>query len=242
MRYIDTTTLYAKSANWTTTRQNLWEHPPLQRDFIEHFFNKCWYTEAPLAGHDKPIDHFRPKAKIDAFEKFNFNKPISSSGYYWLKNDYKNYRVCCTYANRKTDGGGKSCFFPLMNDTYLSKNGNEPECPVLLDPLKKEDVNLLSFFKGDVIPASTHKNDCKRVKASTTIYNLSHPDFIQDRIKIWERVNRYIEQFKRNHDKISLLENLNKVISREGYFSACAISAVRSLAPDEIQEQLDLEL
>lgn len=241
MRYIDTTTLYAKSANWGNPEE-LWTDDMLKKDFINHFHNKCWYTEASLAGHDKPIDHFRPKAKIDAFGNFDFNKPIASLGYDWLKNDYSNYRVCCTYANRKTHGGGKGCFFPLMNNTYLSKNGNEQECPVLLDPLKKEDVKLLSFFKGDVNTASANYNDYKRVEASKKIYNLSHTDFIQDRIKIWEAVNQYIEQFKRNHDKISLFENLNKVISRKGYFSACAISAVRSLAPDEIQEQLDLEL
>lgn len=242
MRYIDTQDLYSKAATWGHSEE-LWKNPTLQNDFRQCFFNKCWYTETLLAGSDKPIDHFRPKGEIKPFEQFHFNRPLGCCGYEWLKNEYKNYRVCCEYANRKTGDGGKGCFFPLCDDTYLTPTGTEDEKPMLLDPLIKDDVKLLSFFKKDIQCTSLIPLDCKRVEVSKKIYNLTHPDFEQPRITIWESVERYLKQYDRNNDVESLVENLKTLISQNSIFSACAISAVKSMVVDEaILNRLDLEL
>ena len=59
---------------------------------------------------------------------------------------------------------------------------------------------------------------------------------------VWESVERYKKQYERNNDEESLIENLTSLISKETPFSACAISAVKSLLPENIQNQLDLDL
>ena len=241
MRYIDTTELYQKSYRWGNT-STLWKSSSLQEDFREYTNHKCWYTESPLGGSDKPIDHFRPKGRIAAFEKFDYNKPIELSGYDWLKNDFRNYRLCCTYANRKTNGGGKGCYFPLMTNTYSTDGGREVEEPVLLDPLVEEDVKLLSFFKKDINATKKDLITKKRVAATIKIYNLDHNDFDKPRLTIWEQVSRYLAQYNRNNDEVTFIENLKELVSKKSPYSACAISAVKSLVPKTIQEQLDLAL
>lgn len=110
MRYIDITDLLRKRYRWGH-RKELWKNENLKSDFRKYFFNKCWYSEIKLLGQDAPIDHFRPKAEVRQYGEYNYNYPLENIGYYWLKNSPENYRVCCTYANRKTGDGGKSCFF-----------------------------------------------------------------------------------------------------------------------------------
>lgn len=242
MRYVDATELYKKVGSWGMSAE-LWKNHQLQTDFRACFFNKCWYTETFLDGADKPIDHFRPKGKITPYEDFEYNRPIKDSGYDWLKNDYRNYRCCCTYANRRTDEGGKSCFFPLMSNVYLTSAGTEAEEPALLDPLKKDDVNLIYFDKAHILPVKRDEITEKRVSASKNIYNLMHFDFKPRRIKIWEEVERTLERFKVGKIQEDIcLEYLSEMISKDALHSACAISAVISLAPDSIKRKLDLEL
>ena len=110
MRFIDLNELLRKRSRWGH-RQELWKNKELQKDFRDHGFNKCWYTEVKLLGQDAPIDHWRPKAEIRQYKAYNYNRPLQCQGYYWLSNDPNNYRLSCTYANRKTGDGGKSCFF-----------------------------------------------------------------------------------------------------------------------------------
>lgn len=242
MRYIETTELYKKAGSWGKAAE-LWKNQKLQQDFRDYFYNKCWYTETYLDGSDKPIDHFRPKGQIISYEDFDYNILIKDRGYDWLKNDYKNYRCCCTYANRKTDGGGKGCYFPLMSNVFLTSAGTEIEEPALLDPLKKDDVNLMYFDKSEILPSKQDAITKKRVEASKKIYNLMHFDFVQRRIRIWEEIDRIIKCY--NAGKIQedvCIEELSKMISRKEWHSACAISAVNSLAPDYIKSRLDLEL
>lgn len=242
MRYIDTTSLYAKQNTWGN-RAELWKNKNLQKDFRNYFYNKCWYTETLLDGSDKPIDHFRPKGKIIPFEDYDYNKPTKTRGYDWLKNDYKNYRCCCTYANRKTGEGGKSCYFPLMSTVYLTNGGVEIEEPALLDPLVKSDVELMYFDRADIMPSKTDAKTVKRVQATKSVYNLTHFDFEPRRVKIWENVERIIARYKAGKIDLEVcIEDLSELISKEAMHSACAISAVNSLAMDDIKRELNLDL
>lgn len=154
MRYIDLDELLKKRRRWGS-RKELWRNAKLQSDFREYFFNKCWYSEIRLVGQDCHIDHFRPKAKVVQYKNYNYNRAIQSCGYHWLKNDPRNYRASCIYANRKTGEGGKACFFPLADDSeYLTEGGEEKEIPMLLDPCKEDDVKLLSFMGNTVVSTS----------------------------------------------------------------------------------------
>ncbi|MDF2908185.1 MAG: hypothetical protein K0R34_3506 [Herbinix sp.] len=113
----------------------------------------------------------------------------------------------------------------------------------MLYPLKKDDVNLIYFDKSDILPAKRDAITEKRVDASKKIYNLTHFDFAPRRIKIWEDVDRTIKRFEAGKlQEDDCVEDLSKMISRKEWHSACAISAVNSLAPDCIKSKLDLEL
>lgn len=243
MRYIRIEDLLKKRERWGQSSE-LWKNSTLKKDFREFFHNKCWYTEIPLVGQDVHIDHFRPKAAIKPFQKFKYSRQLESQGYYWLANVPSNYRACCIYANRRTGNGGKGNFFPLANDgLYLSENDANNEVPLLIDPCIAEDVALLSFLGNKVIAASDDDLQKARVKVSESIYNLDDPYIKNARGKIWENVEKVLEEY--NSGDISrncCIRQLKDAVSPTAPFSACAIACVNSLAPDEIKNELDLKL
>lgn len=245
MRYIDTTYLYLKSNSWGG--QELWKNKTLKNDFRNHFFNKCWYTECLLIGQDVHIDHFRPKAKIVPFKNYPYNKTIAANGYDWLANDYKNYRACCIVSNRKTGDGGKGSCFPLQVGSPYAQAGNlNGEIAMLIDPIVKTDVELLSFFNNSICCTSTNTYDKERVEVSKVIYNLVDPGLTKERLKIWNAVMQEIDYFVNNKiTKEVLLQKLLNAISREAPFSAVAICCIKSRIsdiPDDIYNQLDLSM
>ena len=245
MRYIDTTQLYSKASAWSGV--NLWENKTLKQDFREFFFNKCWYTECPLSGQDVHIDHFRPKAKIVRFKAYPYNTTIATAGYDWLANDYKNYRACCIYANRKTGNGGKSNYFPLQHGSPHAQNGNiNGEIGMLIDPLVQSDVKLWAFLNNKIECSSNNPYDKSRVEVSATIYNLVDPGLTADRLKKWDEVTHCIERFLGGKiDKDVLKEDLLEMSGREAPYSAVAICCIKSRKsdiPSDVYEQLDLNL
>lgn len=243
MRYIKIEELLKKRNRWGKSSE-LWKNGTLRKDFREFFYNKCWYTEVPLVGQDIQIDHFRPKAAIKPFEKFNYNRQLENQGYAWLANVPSNYRACCIYANRKTGNGGKGNFFPLAdNGLYLSENDENNETPLLIDPCIAEDVGLISFLCNKVIAASDDELQQTRVKVSEYIYNLDDPYIKNARGKIWENVEKVLEEYKSGDiSRKSCIRQLKDAVSPDAPFSACAIACVNSLAPDEIKNELDLKL
>lgn len=243
MRYIDTEELYRKRERWGHS-QELWTSVHLKEDFRATFYNKCWYTEVLLVGQDVHIDHFRPKAEVAKFKQYHYNEPLKDCGYHWLKNDIHNYRVSCIYANRITGDGGKGTFFPLKEGSQLlTENGQENETPMLLDPLKKEDVILITFFKGQVLCATEEDDEKQRVEVSREIYNLIEPTITAQRTKTWTNIERIVTSYRENQiSRDYCLVQLKDAVSRESPFSACAIACINSLAPDEIKNELDLDL
>ena len=243
MRYIEIDRLLRKRCRWGHG-QELWKNKNLKQDFREFSFNKCWYTEVKLIGQDAPIDHFRPKAKIQPFEGHKYNAPLADRGYFWLKNDPSNFRLCCTYANRKTGEGGKSCFFPLTDGSpLLTEHGTETEETLLIDPCKYEDVALVSFMGNSVMAASTNPLDETRVRVSAKIYNMDHTYIMLERARVWNSVEKTLAEYQSGDiSRASCLRQLENAVSREAQFSACAIACVNSLAPDEIKAGLDLVL
>lgn len=82
-----------------------------------------------------------------------------------------------------------------------------------------------------------------RIKVSEDLYNWKNADISMARSSVWYDVERTIERYKAGKTmEEDCLEDLRRVISRKAIYSACAISCVQSLAPDNIKEQLDLTL
>ena len=243
MRYIDIEELLRKRSRWGNRRE-LWKNKNLQNDFRKYFYNKCWYTEIKLIGQDAQIDHYRPKGAVAQYENYRFNEPLAQCGYYWLKNDPSNYRVCCIYANRKTGEGGKGCFFPLADfSPLLTEDGVQIEEPLLLDPCKPGDVRLISFLGNEIIPTSMNPLDQTRVKVSVRVYNLDDTYIKPERIKVWNEVEKTLNEYDAGEtSERACIRKLSELVSREAQFSACAIACVNSLAPDNIKEKLDLTL
>lgn len=243
MRYINTEELLNKRDNWGNGNE-LWKNPVLKNDFRQHFFSKCWYTEVSLAGFDVDIDHFRPKGAIKQYKNYNYNAALSNSGYDWLINDAQNYRACCIYANRPRGAGGKRDWFPLEDGSpLLTQNGQEIEKPLLLDPCVKEDVNLISFMGNEIGCTTTSAIDKERVNVSSEIYNLTDTDIKIKRIKVWDEVEKTLEELETGDiTERCCLRRLSELVNPSREFSACAISAVNSLASDDIKNQLNLEL
>lgn len=243
MRYIDIKGLLRKRKRWGN-RKELWKNKNLQKDYRDYFYNKCWYSEIKLLGQDAPIDHFRPKAQVKQFEDYKFNQPLANCGYYWLSNEPSNYRLCCLYANRKTGEGGKGSFFPLAeNCPLMTENGGEEEKPLLIDPCNQDDVKLITFMGGMIMPASMDPLDKIRVDVSRKIYNLDDPYTKLERAKKWDNIEKVLAEYQSNNiSRGSCLRQIQEEISRDSQFSACAIACVNSFAPEDIKTELDLSL
>lgn len=243
MRYIELPELLRKRYRWGN-RQELWKNEKLKKDFRDYFHNKCWYTEIKLTGADIDIDHFRPKGAVKQYKHYQYNSPIENFGYFWLKNVPGNYRGSCIYANRPRGSGGKWDFFPLQNGSpLLSETNHVQEKPLLLDPCNRDDVNLVAYTVNDIFCTSSDADSKERVRVSRELYNWDDTYIRKERAKVWEEVCKTIEEYEANDiSEGACLRRLNDAVSPEAPFSACAISCVQSLAPDEIKQQLNLEL
>lgn len=138
----------------------------------------------------------------------------------------------------------KVAFFPLAaGSEYLSENGHENEIPMLIDPCKEDDVKLISFMGNRVISTSHNEFDKARVEISTNIYNLDNPYIKVDRRKVWDEVEKLIEEYQSGEiSKKSCLRRLSDMVDKKTMFSACAIACINSMAPDEIKNDLDLKI
>lgn len=247
MRFIDLNGLLQKRDNWGNGNE-LWKNSCLKKDFRDWFYNKCWYTESILAGFDAAIDHFRPKSAVKRFENYDFNEPLEESGYFWLKNDPHNYRVCCTYANRVTgrgeEQGGKGTYFPLCpGSRYLTEHGEEEEKPLLLDPCNEYDVYLLTFIGCKALPVMKSGIERERAEVSIKIYNLKNNYIEMERGKVWTNVEKILDEYHEGEiTKKSCIRQLNDAVSKRSPYSACAIACINSLAPDEVKKDLNLAL
>lgn len=179
---------------------------------LAKIFNyKCWYTEAPQQGTDVDVDHFRPKKRVQ--ETLSSDSP--HDGYWWLAFRLDNYRFSCIVANRRrTDvdtglTGGKADHFPLCEEFKRAKSpicDAEEEQPVLLDPLKATDVQLLLFKPdGEAMPRFSEEvfpRRFMRADQSIKLYNLNHSDFVRCRIELRDVIDKEIKSAVRFFNKL----------------------------------------
>jgi len=158
---------------------------------------KCWFSEARDIYSHLDVEHFRPKKEAKRIDD-------TEDGYWWLAFDYMNFRACGNVGNRKKGG-----WFPLQAGSYCSSYTHrceESETPYLLDPIDSDDVNLLAFDnEGNAIPAP-NTSPWEKSRVDETIRRLKlneHEALSEERRKVWNKVNRAIEQYKKAKSRCS---------------------------------------
>src|SRR5690606_24963315 len=172
--------------------------------------NKCWYSEAPENSSEWEIEHYRPKAQ----SRKEDGVIIRDDGYWWLSYKWENFRLAGSLVNKlrkdRFEVGssvyGKGNFFPLLTDAIAQPDDFlcNLEHPVLIDPIKANDVTLISFdCNGEVYPTFDELENpinYKRALLSIKFYGLDHTPIQRSRLKIWkkcqtvlDRTNNYIK-------------------------------------------------
>ncbi|HEX8381818.1 MAG TPA: hypothetical protein VF592_00440 [Sphingomonas sp.] len=147
---------------------------------------KCWYCEKRQDRSDKPVDHFRPKGRV--------NGAAGHPGYWWRAFDWRNLRLSCTYCNsRRRDVktgrvGGKQDYFPVIEPPLRQQMEDDADDrPKLLDPLIDEDTKQLTFLtNGFPAPVDEDADSEARERAlcSIDLYHLDHTSLVRERKQI----------------------------------------------------------
>jgi uncharacterized protein (TIGR02646 family) len=147
---------------------------------------KCWYCESRQSRSDNAVDHFRPKSE-----------------YPWYAFSYENYRFSCSFCNslhRNLITGksqGKGTLFPLFETNRQAGKETEIglEQPILLDPCNATDPGLLDFLAdGTPCPRfAADANFARRVRESIRIYNLDHPELVEQRRLLALKIEGWIK-------------------------------------------------
>lgn len=164
-------------------------------------YGKCWYSESNDPQSFFAVDHFRPKGEAKRTEA------DSDDGYPWLAFSIENFCLAAGRSNsinkdEATDETvGKGSWFPLL--TAIPKARWDDRCevdelPVLLDPTKLGDVDLIDINPDDgrAMPSMVCIGDVKRLRASKSIelYGLNLGNLITAR----KRVMREVEDHYQN--------------------------------------------
>lgn len=151
---------------------------------------KCWFSEVRELYSHYDVEHFRPKKEAKALDG------SERDGYWWLAFDYMNFRVCGNVGNRKKGG-----WFPLKQGSLRSTHAaqcEESETRYLLDPIDDDDVSLIAFDEeGKVVPIPG-ASDWEQERVNETVKRLKlneHVPLAEARRKIWQKVDRLIEDF-----------------------------------------------
>lgn len=217
------------------------------RSFYEaippRFKNKCWYCEAEEIRSDMPVDHFRPKGKVDEDEEHE--------GYWWLAFDWTNYRCACTFCNSTRNfvetQGGKGNLFPIFNiedRANSSADNHNNESPAILDPCDPDDDNLI-WFDEDGIPmpiTGANAEEILKVENSTTAFHLHETRICRKRNSIRIRVKRRVDELDSTDPATvrSAKSDLRRMVSETEMLSRTAfvyLSQYRNI--DVVQRILD---
>ncbi|MDT3335912.1 hypothetical protein Q4Q49_11420 [Shewanella sp. SP1S1-7] len=204
------------------------------RDFYEllpaSLKHKCWYCEAEEIRSDMPVDHFRPKNKVEE-DKLH-------DGYWWLAFDWQNYRCACTFCNSRRvfdeTEGGKACRFPLENPderafTPADQAKLRNERPNFLDPFNPDDEKLL-WFDNDGLPiakpAATAEQQAK-VENSIEIFHLNEIRIARARNKIRLEVDKQVRKLRENNEVQDAKAKLRRMVRDTEKLSRAAVVYLR---------------
>jgi hypothetical protein len=227
----------------------------LGKELINHFGNKCWYTDAANYGARLDVEHFRPKAKTVELNVEDCKEASDDlllklaeperEGYWWLAFDIENLLLCAQVMNRED----KRNFFPLHKDSPVASGTNRnawrTEIPVFLDPRKLSDVCLVTYDEtGAMRPRSDLTEwDRLRVVITNESFGLSRfQPLIEGRQRMWQKCTGLIEQYVKaatkqiqegtpnlvlQQQKDDALLELRKLLDPDEAFSSVAASCLR---------------
>jgi hypothetical protein len=183
---------------------------PVWRAFGEYLakmsYGKCWYSESPDPQSFFDVDHYRPKSEAKRSES-DVDKP----GYEWLAFSWENFRYAANCSNRVStndDTGcvdGKGSWFPLLDDSPKAcwdSRCEETERPVLLDPVKQADVDLIDVqAEGRMGPSRLAVGSAiHRVTRSCELYGLNLPKIKEARQCVMREVTRIVDILNKDID------------------------------------------
>ena len=173
-------------------------------------YGKCWYSESSDPQSFFDVDHYRPK-----LEARRSDTDVDRPGYVWLTFSWENFRYAATCSNRRSENietgviDGKGIWFPLLEGSEKASFDNRTanEKPVLLDPVKQEDVDLIEVKSdGKMGPSRLAVGSAiYRVKRSCELYGLNLPRIKDARVKIIRDVTDMLDVLNKT------LENANDV-------------------------------
>ncbi len=228
---------YLRSAQASAVWRSFYEKLP---DRLKH---KCWYCEAEEIRSDMPVDHFRPKGKVEECAQHD--------GYWWLAFDWENYRCACTFCNSKRNfeetQGGKGYKFPIFNEgsrASLPADNYQNEEPAILDPCDPDDDRLL-WFDADGFPepiAGASEEQAQKVINSKEIFHLHETRICRKRNNIRIDVKKHVNNLASTHRPTARAakSSLRRMIGDTEMLSRAAfvyLSQHRHI--DEVQEILD---
>jgi hypothetical protein len=216
----------------------------LGKELIDHFGNKCWYTDAANYGARLDVEHFRPKGKtveLTADDCQEAEDPLllklgapSRDGYWWLAFDAENLLLCAQVMNREE----KRNFFPLHKNSPVASEANKGawrnEIPVFLDPRKLEDVCLVTYDEtGGMRPIPDLPEwDRLRVVITNECFGLSRfQPLTEGRQRIWQTCSSLIEKYMKAATKQRQEGTPNPVLQQEK--NDALLSLKRLLHPRE---------
>ena len=193
---------------------------------------KCYYCESKIShGATLQVEHFRPKAKVEAGENDHLELP----GYYWLGLEWTNLLLSCPKCNGKDAKGNK---FPITGvraqplnpltivdgaltlsraNCFAHEGLLHDELPVLLNPEVDRPEEYLTFdlmanFNG-------HGPEASRGEISKHIYRLNRDELLWERQKVWNEIknlmNIYIHSFQANLIDENALRHFLKIIVKD---------------------------
>jgi uncharacterized protein (TIGR02646 family) len=212
--------------------------------------NKCWYCESREIRSDNPVDHFRPKNRVDGC--------VGHDGYWWLAFDWHNYRFSCTYCNsRRKDRiggttGGKHDAFPILDEAKRVYSETDPisrEDPELLDPTNRADPGCLWFEEdGRVVEKYNERQQpvlFRRACTSIELYHLNHVATKEVRKALFRKIRQlvdngkvYFENWQAGNQAAqvgldSVIGDLRELINKKTGFSAAARAMLLGLRDAE---------
>lgn len=163
-------------------------------------YGKCWYSEADDPQSFFDVDHFRPKAEA----KRNASQ-LPDAGYPWLAFSWDNFRYSAGRCNRLStdedngDVNGKHSWFPLNDGSPVAEWDNRQEAaelPMLLDPVREADAQLVSVgADGRIIPSRTCVGTNKdRVRLSVQLYGLDLPALKEARLRVMRNIGDSVDR------------------------------------------------
>ncbi len=217
--------------------------------------DKCGYCEQSLAVHPGDVEHYAPKAGLQALpadeellggedEHGTYSvlgrrlEDVSSWGYWWLAFEWRNYLAACNRCN----SGWKRNLFPVDEETAGPRPdppaAGEPNEPLLLHPFGERDP--AAYLRFDALGGVEARDDSPVGKATIDVCGLYRASLVRGRNFKANRAHFFARQYQRPETSDEQRWTLLKDFALLGTESEPFAGMVRSIFVCELQETVGL--